>query len=69
MARGKVNFYDGSRGFGFITSDAGGHDVFFHVKELKSSGVETVDKGQPVSYETKEDRGRTAATNIRILEP
>lgn len=39
MARGKVNFYDGSRGFGFITSDAGGHDVFFHVKELKSSGV------------------------------
>jgi len=69
MARGKVNFYDESRGFGFITPDEGGKDIFFHVKELKFSGIETVDKGQPVSYETKEDRGRIAATNIRILMP
>ena len=69
MASGKVNFYDGSRGFGFITSDAEGNDVFFHVKKLKSSGVETADKGQSVSYETKEDRDRIAATNIRLLTP
>jgi CspA family cold shock protein len=69
MARGRVNFYDDSRGFGFITPDAGGKDVFFHVKELKSSGVEFVDKGQPVSYETKEDQDRIAATNIRLLTP
>lgn len=69
MARGKVNFYDESRGFGFITPDGEGHDVFFHVKELKSSGIETVDKGQFVSYETNEDRGRIAATDIRLLMP
>ena len=68
MARGRVNFYDGSRGFGFITPDVEGKDVFFHVKELKTTGVETVKQGQSVSYETKEDRGRIAATNIRILE-
>ena len=69
MATGKVNFYDDSRGFGFITPSSGGKDIFFHVKELKSSGIETVDKGQPVSYEPKEDRGRIAATNIRLLMP
>ena len=69
MATGKVNFYDDTRGFGFITPSSGGKDIFFHVKELKSSGFETVDKGQPVSYETKEDQGRIAATNIRILMP
>ena len=69
MATGKVNFYDDSRGFGFITPDAGGKDVFFHVKELKPSGVETVKQGQSVSYETKEDRDRIAATNIRLLTP
>ena len=69
MATGKVNFYDESRGFGFITPDAGGKDVFFHVKELKTTGVETVEKGQPVSYETKEDRDRIVATNIKLLTP
>lgn len=69
MATGKVNFYDDSRGFGFITPSSGGKDIFFHVKELKASGVEFVDKGQPVSYETKEDRGKVSATKIRLLEP
>lgn len=69
MATGKVNFYDDSRGFGFITPSSGGKDIFFHVKELKASGVEFVEKGQPVSYETKEDRDRIAATHIRLLTP
>ena len=69
MARGKVNFYDDSRGFGFITPDEGGKDIFFHVKELKSSGVDFVEKGQPVSYETKEGRGRIAETHIRLVTP
>jgi cold shock CspA family protein len=45
----------------------GGKDIFFHVKELKSSGVEFVDKGQAVSYEAREDRGRIAATTLKLL--
>ena len=69
MATGKVNFYDDSRGFGFITPSSGGKDIFFHVKELKASGIDMIDKDQPVSYETKEDRDRVAATNIRIITP
>ena len=67
MATGKVNFYDDTRGFGFITPSSGGKDIFFHVKELKASGVEFVDKGQPVSYDTKEDRDRIAACRINIV--
>lgn len=69
MATGRVNFYDDSRGFGFITPDTGGRDLFFHVKELKSSGIEFVEKGQLVSYESKADGDRVAATNIRLLTP
>ena len=69
MATGKVDFYDDSKGFGFITPDGGGKDVFFHVKELAASGIDVIEKNQHVSYETKEDRGKIAATNIRILMP
>jgi len=69
MTTGKVDFYDDLKGFGFITPDAGGADVFFHVKELMASGIEVIAKNQHVSYETKEDRGRIAATNIRLLLP
>ena len=69
MATGKVDFYDDTRGFGFITPDGGGKDVFFHVKELAASGIDVIEKNQHVSYETKEDQGRIAATNIRILMP
>ena len=67
MPKGKINFYDDSRGFGFITPDEGGKDVFFHVKELKASGLDSIEKDQPVRYEITEDRGRIAATNIRII--
>ena len=67
MATGKVSFYESSRGFGFITPDVGGKDVFFHVKELKAFGVEFVEKGQAVGYEIREDSGKIAATNIRLL--
>ena len=69
MATGKVDFYDDIKGFGFITPDADGKDVFFHVKELAASGIEVIAMNQRVSYETKEDRGRIAATNIRLLSP
>ena len=69
MSTGKVDFYDDVRGFGFITPDADGKDVFFHVKELAASGIEVIAKNQRVRYETKEDRGRIAATNIRLLAP
>lgn len=67
MATGNVSFYESSRGFGFITPDAGGKDIFFHIKELKASGVEFVEKGQAVGYEIREDSGKIAATNIRLL--
>ena len=69
MPKGKISFYDDIKGFGFITPDAEGKDVFFHVKELAVSGIEGIANHQRVSYETKEDRGRIAATNIRLLTP
>ena len=69
MATGQVKFFNTDKGFGFIVPDDGGKDVFVHVKDLSKSGIEFLSKDQHVSYETKEDRGKVVAVNIRIITP
>jgi CspA family cold shock protein len=68
MAKGKVKFFNKDKGFGFIIPDDGGKDVFVHANDVLKSGIEFLSKDQHVSYETKEDRDRIVAVNIRILE-
>jgi len=69
MATGLVKFFNTDKGFGFIFPDDGGKDVFVHVKDLSQSGIEFLSKDQRISYETKEDRGKVVAVNIRIIMP
>lgn len=69
MATGKVKFFSTDKGFGFIIPADGGKDVFVHVKDLSKSEIEFLSKDQHVSYETKEDRGKVVAVNIRIITP
>lgn len=69
MATGLVKFFNTDKGFGFIFLDDGGKDVFVHVKDLSQSGIEFLSKDQRISYETKEDRGKVVAVNIRIIMP
>jgi CspA family cold shock protein len=61
MSKGKVKFFNTSRGFGFITQNEG-EDLFFHVSELQS---ETVNDGDRVEYEVGEGRKGPCAVNIR----
>jgi CspA family cold shock protein len=67
MARGSVKFFNTDKGFGFIVPDDGGKDVFIHANDVLKSGIELLSKDQHVSYETKEDRDRIVAANIRII--
>ena len=69
MATGLVKFFNTDKGFGFIVPDDGGKDVFVHVKDLSKSGIEFLSKDQQVSYETKENKGKVIAVNIRIITP
>jgi CspA family cold shock protein len=56
---GTVKFFNQSKGFGFITPDGGGKDVFVHVTAVQRSGMAVLDEGQRVSFETEADkRGR-----------
>jgi CspA family cold shock protein len=67
MAVGTVKFFNVNKGFGFISPDDGGKDVFVHVTAVERSGMGSLREGQKVSYDTETDRrsGKTAATNLR----
>ncbi len=53
---GTIKFFNHSRGFGFITPEAGGKDVFVHITALERSGLPALDEGTKVSYEVEDDR-------------
>ncbi len=64
---GIVKFFNSDRGFGFITPDGGGKDIFVHVTALERSGIKQVREGQKLSFEVENDRrGRgQQAVNIQ----
>ena len=67
MATGKVKFYNDTKGFGFITPDAGGPDIFAHHTDIKTSGFQSLKLAQRVEYDLKEGPKGPAAANIKLL--
>ena len=65
LAIGKVKWFDGRKGYGFIQPEAGGKDVFVHVSAVERSGLDGLVEGQRVSYEVAEQRGKQAAVNLK----
>ncbi len=53
---GTVKFFDQTKGFGFITPDEAGNDVFVHISAVQASGMANLDQGMRVSFETEPDR-------------
>ena len=67
---GTVKFFNQSRGYGFITPDDDGNDVFVHVSAVEQSGIPPLDGGMRISFETEPDeRGKgPKAINLQVLE-
>ncbi len=53
---GTVKFFNHAKGFGFITPDEGGNDVFVHISAVQASGLSGLEDGQKVSFETEPDK-------------
>ena len=51
MALGTVNWFNDSKGFGFVTPDQGGEDLFAHFSSITSPGLKTLTAGQRVSFD------------------
>lgn len=62
MATGTVKWFNDSKGFGFITPDEGGDDLFAHFSEIDGSGFKSLREAQRVSFEIKTGpKGKQAA--------
>jgi len=66
VATGTVKWFNPAKGFGFIQPDSGGKDVFVHISAVEKAGLSSLNEGAKVSYEEKENRGKTSAENLRV---
>ena len=66
MATGTVKWFNATKGYGFITPQDGGKDVFVHITAVQAAGLRGLNDGQKVSYEVVMERGKAAATNLKL---
>lgn len=64
MATGTVKWFNDAKGFGFITPDQGGEDLFAHFSAINSSGFKTLKEGQQVTFEVTQGPKGKQASNI-----
>ena len=67
MTVGTVKFFNTTKGYGFISPDTGGNDVFVHISAVERAGMRTLVEGQKVSFEVVQDRrsGKSSADNLQ----
>ena len=68
MASGTVKWFNDSKGFGFITPENGGDDLFAHFSAIQSAGFKTLKEGQRVSFDITTGAKGQQASNIRAAE-
>jgi CspA family cold shock protein len=66
MAIGTVKFFNTAKGFGFITPEDGGRDIFVHKKSIELAGITSLSQGQRLSFETVQNaKGAVQASDLK----
>ena len=68
MATGTVKWFNKSKGFGFIVPDEGEKDVFVHITAVLASGLQELNEGQKVSYQSIEEPKGLKAVEVSTIE-
>ena len=68
MSEGKVKWFDGKKGYGFVSDSASGDtDYFVHFSEIQSEGYKTLTEGQEVTFEIGEGKQGEVAKNVKTV--
>ena len=67
MNKGTVKWFNETKGFGFITNDETGEDVFVHFSAIQGEGFQSLDEGQAVEFDVQQGaRGPQAANVVKL---
>jgi CspA family cold shock protein len=67
MAQGVVKWFNAEKGFGFISVDGGGPDVFVHFSAIQGNGYRTLDENQRVEFESSQGPKGPQADSVRAI--
>lgn len=68
MPQGKVKWFNGSKGYGFIQQDKGRGDLFVHHTGINGNGFKSLDEGDTVMFDIEETPKGPAAVNVTVIE-
>lgn len=68
MKTGSVKWFNPSKGYGFITPEDGGKDIFVHISALETSGIKNLSENQKVSYDEARNKDKISAGNIKLID-